>query len=278
MKVFGQILLTIMLALFLVACTKNAGQASAPQPAKPAPPAFSHKLLDEALAQYVNKDGWVDYQSWQKDRAKLDQYLATLATAKPQEFASDAERLAFWINSYNAFTVADVLTDVYGKAKSVQEVKGFFKQKKHTIVGEALTLDEIEKRGRDLKDPRIHFAINCASTSCPKLQPFAYNGVQLDFQLTKVAREFLGDSGRGMNYDPGRNWVYLSPIFKWYAADFTGTNSVVARVKAETSGAELLEVAKIYLPSNVTQFLAEKKMAVKWLTYDWSLNALETHR
>lgn len=275
MKTVRQLLIAVMVASFCVACSKPQAPI---QPAHPAQPAFEHKLLNELLAKYVNSDGRVDYSGLKNERAKLDQYLTTLAAAKPQEFSNDAERLAFWINSYNAFTLADVLDDVFGKAKSVQDVKGFFNQKKHKIVGEELTLDEIEKRGRDLQDPRLHFAVNCASASCPKLQQVAYTGAQLDFQLNKAAREFLGDSGRGMNYDPGRNVVYLSPIFKWYAADFTGSNALVARVKAEVSGAEMLDVAKKYVPPDVANFLAEKKVEVEWLDYNWALNAQELHK
>ncbi|MBS1810458.1 MAG: DUF547 domain-containing protein [Acidobacteria bacterium] len=278
MRILTRILLAGLSALFFVACTKNTTEPTSTQPTKNTATAFNHRAFDELLSQHVNKEGWVNYEGLKKDREKLNQYLATLATAKPQELPDDAERLAFWINSYNAFTLADVLDDVYGKVKSVQDVKGFFNAKKHKIAWEGLTLDEIEKRGRDMKDPRIHFAVNCASKGCPKLQTFAYNGAQLDLHLTKAAREFLGDSGRGMSFDPGRNLIYLSPIFKWYAADFTGSNAVVARVKAEASGTELLEVAKQYIPSNVAQFIAEKKMEVKWMEYDWSLNAQETQK
>ncbi len=278
MKVFLQIVLVLCVALLSATCTKN---TPAPAPATSAAaesPAFSHRVLDELLNAYVDNTGRVDYAGLQKDRAKLDQYLTTLVTANPGKLPNDAERLAFWINAYNAFTLADVLDSVYGKVKSVQDVKGFFNQKKHKLVGEELTLDEIEKRGRDLNDPRIHFAVNCASASCPKLQSFAYNGPQLDFHLTRAAREFLGDSQRGMNYDPGRNLVYLSPIFKWYAADFTGSNQIVARVKAETSGTEMLEVAKKFMPPDVAQFLTEKEMTVQWLEYDWSLNVQQPQK
>jgi hypothetical protein len=205
MKTLVPIGLALMIALLSVACSKSAPEPTTTSPAQSAQPAFDHQPLDALLAQYVDKEGWVDYAGLKNERAKLDQYLATLASAKPQDFPNETERLAFWINSYNAFTLADVLDDVYGKAKSVKDVKGFFDQKKHQIASQQLTLDEIEKRGRDLNDPRIHFAVNCASASCPKLQQFAYTGTQLDYQLTKAAREFLGDSGRGMNYDAGRN-------------------------------------------------------------------------
>lgn len=264
------------IVLLLNACAKPQSSESTPQPSTVATLAasgFSHKAFDELLGTYVTKEGWVDYPGLQSQRSKLDQYLATLATANPASFPNDAERLAFWINAYNAFTLADVLTDVYGKHKSVKEIENaFFKTKKHTIANEQLTLDEIEKKGRDLKDPRIHFAVNCASASCPKLQAKVFTGAELDAQLTKVAREFLADSQRGMNYFSDTNVVYLSPIFKWYAADFTNANGVVARIKAESSGADLLEVTKTYLPQEVASFFTEKKPKVDYLTYDWSLN------
>lgn len=265
-------------AFWLIACHKAQPNQSVP-PSSPTTQssAFDHKPLGELLSAYVDKDGMVNYAGLQKDRAKLDAYLTAVATATPNTFPNDAERLAFWINAYNACTLADVLTDVLGKHKSVKEIeKAFFETKKHAVAGEQLTLDEIERKGRDLKDPRIHFAVNCASASCPKLQRYAYYGGELELQLSNAAREFLADSGRGLNYDPGRNVAYLSPIFKWYAADFTNANSVVARIKAEASGEELLEVAKKHMPPDVAKFFTEKKPKVDYLEYDWSLNAQET--
>ncbi|HEX4951407.1 MAG TPA: DUF547 domain-containing protein [Blastocatellia bacterium] len=257
---------------------------SQPQPNPPATQsspaatrsAFNHQPLNELLTAHVDRDGLVDYAALKNERAKLNQYLTTLGAAQPAQFPNDAERLAFWINAYNAFTLADVLDDIIGKHKSVKEIeKAFFATKKHPVAGEQLTLDEIERKGRDLNDARIHFAVNCASRSCPKLQREAFTGAELEAQLNRAAREFLADSGRGMSYHPSQNVVYLSPIFKWYAADFTATNKVVARVKAETSGAELLEVALKYVPPEVVQYFAEKKPKVDYLEYDWSLNAKE---
>ena len=74
-----------------------------------------------------------------------------------------------------------------------------------------------ERRGRNLHDPRIHFAVNCASASCPKLQPFAYTAAELDHQLDRVTRDFFGDSGRGLRLERNKNTIFLSPILKWYA-------------------------------------------------------------
>ena len=279
MKLFSKLgSLGLIAALCLIACHQPQSNQSVPQPSSTAPPsAFQHKPLGELLSAYVNQDGWVDYVGLQKDRAKLDAYLTAVANATPNGFPNDAERLAFWINAYNAFTLADVLDDVYGKHKSVKEIeKAFFDTKKHAVAGEQLTLNQIEQKGRDLNDPRIHFAVNCASASCPKLQRYAYYGGELELQLSNAAREFLADAGRGLNYYPDKNVVYLSPIFKWYAADFTKANSVVARIKAEASGDELLEAAKQYLPPDVAKFFTEKKPKVDYLQYDWSLNAKET--
>ncbi|HZS09222.1 MAG TPA: DUF547 domain-containing protein [Blastocatellia bacterium] len=220
----------------------------------------------------------MDYAGLQNNRAALDGYLKTLMAASPHSFPNDAERLAFWMNAYNAFTLADTLDSVYKKRRSVQEVSGFFDRKRHRVAGEDLTLNEIERKGRDLKDPRIHFGVNCASTSCPRLQRFAYTAPQLEEQLNRIAREFLTDPARGLRVDKDRNEVYISSIFKWYAGDFTMSSSVLARVKAEVSGGEVLEYVKKYAPADAVQFIIEKNPAVKYLAYDWSLNAQETHQ
>jgi hypothetical protein len=283
--------LALVVVLGLTACNQSLSSSTAPSsspslsPTSGSPAAtamasgFNHKPLDELLSTYVGRDGWVDYVGLQKDRAKLDAYVQALATAQPGSFPNDAERLAFWINAYNANTLAAVLDDIYGKHKSVKDIeKEFFKTKKHPVAGEQLTLDEIEKKGRDMKDPRIHFVVNCASASCPKLQRYAFTGAELEAQLTRATRDFLGDSTRGMNYVAGSNEVYLSPIFKWYAGDFTNESSTVARVKAETSGQELLEVVKKYIPAEIANFLTEKKPKVKYLGYDWSLNAKDVQQ
>lgn len=273
---FKSVGMLVLAAMLLTAC-KSSNQ-TAPASSSDVP-TFDHKPFDLLLTTFVGRDGWVDYAGLKNERARLDQYLSTLAKAKPQEFPNDAERLAFWINAYNAHTLADVLDHVYGKHKSVKDIeKEFFKTRPHNVAGEQLTLDQIEQKGRDLKDPRIHFAVNCASASCPKLQKRAYNGPELEAQLSRVAREFLADPSRGLNYQPGDNVAYLSPIFKWYAADFTNDNAVVARIKAEASGEELLEVIKKYIPTDVAQFFIEKKPKVDYLNYDWSLNDKEVQK
>lgn len=247
-----------------------------------APGTFDHSALERLLATYVDDNGWVDYSGLARDRFALDAYLTTLANANPQSFRNDNERLAFWINAYNAFTLRDALDDVYHKVSGVKEVSGFFNRKKHRIANEDLTLDDIEKRGRDFRNPRIHFTVVCASTSCPKLQRFTYKGAQLDEQLERVTREFLMDEQRGMRVDRKSNQLYVSSLFKWYAADFQGKTGKVAFVveltRAAVTGGKTLSYIEGYVAPDVAQFIKEKKPGVHFLDYDWSLNAQETHR
>lgn len=285
-KILLPVLLLASFSLWLLAaCSPQPPQtpASAPVVSATAGNAavrgmFDHGALDKILATYVNDQGRVDYAGLQNNRAALDDYLKTLATASPQSFPNDAERLAFWMNAYNAFTLADVLDGVYKKHKGVREVKGFFDAKKHRIAGADLTLDQIEKRGRELKDPRIHFGVVCASTSCPKLQRFAFTAPQLEEQLSRITREFLSDPARGLRPEKDRNEIHLSSIFKWYAGDFTMSSSVLARVKAEVSGSEVLEYVKKHAAPDIAQFISEKNPTVKYLDYDWSLNTQETQQ
>jgi len=240
---------------------------------------FDHTTFDRLLGVYVDDDGWVDYASLKRERPRLDSYLASLATVEPRSFSSDRERLAFWINAYNGFTLADVLDSVYGIVKTVQAIDGFFDKQRHRVASESLTLDDIEQRCRGFGDPRVHFALVCASTSCPKLQRFAYTGSDLDKQLDRAAHDFLADPARGLHLDRERNEIFLSPIFKWYAGDFTMASSktgrAVALAKAYMSGTEGLSYVREYSSPEVSTYIDEKKPGVRYLNYDWTLNAQE---
>jgi uncharacterized protein DUF547 len=235
----------------------------------------------QLLHNYVTDEGWVDYAGLTRERGALNQFLEELAKASPNSFTTNTERLAFWINSYNAFTLADALDTVYGKHQSVRQVSGFFDGHRHSVAGENLTLDEIEKRGRDLRDPRIHFAIVCASASCPRLQRFAYRGEALNEQLDQAARGFFADQNRGLRFDSGNNELHVSPILKWYAGDFTGTSagtaSIWARVKATVSGNELVDFIARYAPADVADRIKHNPPTLHYFDYDWSLNSVDTH-
>jgi hypothetical protein len=242
---------------------------------------FDHGIFNALLARYVDDHGWVDYEGLKNDRSELNRYLESLNQINPDQLSGACERLAFWINGYNAFTLADVIDDVYGKAASVRDVAGFFNRKRHAIAFQHLTLDEIEQQGRNIHDPRIHFALVCASTSCPKLQPFAYLGRDLDSELERAAREFFGDPERGARID-SKGRLLLSPILKWYAGDFSGQSGrlagFLARIKANVSDQAALHYVEAYVPPEMKQQIEEKQPGIHYLDYDWSLNAQSTHR
>jgi hypothetical protein len=240
-----------------------------------------HLAFQHLLERYVDPNGWVDYEGFSRDRKKLNEYLQQLASARPVSFSTDHDRLAFWINSYNAYTLASVLDNVYGKLKGVREAPGFFDRERHAVAGEQLTLDQIEEHARSFHDPRVHFALVCASTSCPKLQRFAYAGPESDAQLQRNMEEFFGNPAKGIKLDSEHNRIYLSPIFKWYAGDFTGNpggaGQFFARAKAYVSGGNVLQFVKQHAPEDVAHYISEKHPAVEYFNYDWSLNSQQNH-
>ena len=211
------------------------------------------------------RGGGVDYAGLQARPEDLETFLASLADARPEE-ASRAEALAFWSNAYNAVVLKHVL-DRYPEMESVKAVDGFFDELTFPVAGAERTLDEIETAGRDLGDPRVHFAVVCASTSCPDLFEEPFRGERIDEQLAALTRRFLNDPSKGMRHDAASGTLWLSSIFKWYAGDFTGGSSVVAYFArggvADWVRGQLSEAAGREIGDSPR---------VRYLDYDWTLN------
>ena len=218
----------------------------------------------------------VDYAAMQQDRAILTLYLKQLSQITQTQFDAwdKPAQLAMLINAYNAWTVELILTK-YPDIDSIKDLGGFFSSPWDKsfipLLGKTRSLNDIEHkliRGSDrYNDPRIHFAVNCASIGCPALREEAYTGAKLDMQLDAQTQRFLADSSR--NYAKG-DTVYLSAIFKWYGDDFTkgfgGADSVDAFLLLYPSGLKL---------SPALQTAAEKQqLNIDFLDYDWSLNAV----
>lgn len=217
------------------------------------------------LEEFAHQGG-IDYRALQEDRSDLDTYLKTLREIDLEELDREA-RMAFWCNAYNAVVVHYVL-ERYPEISSVKKAPGFFDELRFSIGGEARTLDEIESEARDLGDPRVHFAVVCASASCPDLRPEPYRAEILDRQLEEDTRAFLGDAGKGLAFDPDGNTLYLSSIFKWYAGDFTGGSTVVAYF----ARARVLDWILPHLPAELAARLRESEPKIRYMEYDWSLN------
>ncbi len=257
----------IILAALSIACGVLAGVAcdARSAPGGDAGVSFDASAWGRVLERYA-RDGGLDYGGLQADRGDLDLFLSALEGARPGAWSA-AEQLAFWSNAYNA-VVAEYVLERYPELESVREVDGFFDAKRRRVAGELLTLDEIETRGRDLGDARIHFAVVCASTSCPDLAAEPFDPRRIDAQLQRLTERFLADPGKGLRYDEASNTLWLSSIFKWYAGDFTGGSTVVAFF----ARGKIVSWVLPYLSPALRDTLAERQPSVKYLDYDWSLN------
>lgn len=209
-----------------------------------------HSIWDMLLKKYVDADGNVDYKNFGKDQEQLENYLNYLSQNVPSKTASKEERLAYFINLYNAGTIKLILKNY--PIKSIKDIKNPWDQKFIVLGDIKISLGEIEHEIlRKLKEPRIHFAINCASYSCPKLINKAYTADQLESQLQEAAVIFINDPKRNRISE---NKAEVSQIFNWFKKDFTVDGSLVSYLN---------QFAKVPF-HNTNKFT--------FLSYDWSLN------
>ncbi|HSP99634.1 MAG TPA: DUF547 domain-containing protein [Candidatus Dormibacteraeota bacterium] len=210
-----------------------------------------HAPFDAILTRYVDDNGRVAYRDLgARDGAALDAYLQSLATANPDAL-SEPEQIAFWLNAYNAHVLRGVL-DGYS-AEGVIGRKRFFSFYDFPLAGKTRTLDDVENgilRAR-FHEPRIHFALVCASTSCPKLRREAYRGERLDAQLDDQTRGFLTDPTRNQ-FGPGES-ARVSMIFKWFQGDF--------------------DAAAGSVPAFIGRWVPFQFKTLSYLGYDWTMNA-----
>lgn len=212
----------------------------------------------------------VDYRGFKQDQAELDGYLAELSKVTREQYDgwSRDQRLAFLINAYNAFTVK-LVVDHY-PLQSIKEIGGLFgspwKQAFIPLLGQTLSLDQVEhsliREPGVFDEPRIHFAVNCASVGCPALRSEAFVASKLDAQLEESQQRFLMDRSRN-RFDASSNSFQVSKIFDWYGEDFAKRwGSLEDYLHQQAS---LLAAAE-QLPQ------VERKPKVEFIDYDWSLN------
>ena len=242
----------------------------------------THQGFDRFLSQVVvvSTDGTsnrVDYSVASDEKALLEDYLSVLASVSEEEFLQfgKANQTAFLINAYNAAMIQKILQR-YPDIDSVWDFGRIFnhpfKDRFVELFGERMSLDDIEHgrlRGDPaLFDPRVHFAVNCASKGCPPLRPAAFNGSSLDAALDEQASIFLSDRTKnGMN--PTTNRLTLSPIFDWYGEDFG-----VPGLKGELAYLSQY-AASLGLDDDAVRALNEGSSKIEWSDYDWALNDVE---
>jgi len=210
----------------------------------------NHDAWDNLLTKYVSKKGNVDYKNFANNSSKLNDYLNYLATNSPKSNWTKNEKLAYYINIYNAATVKLIL-DNY-PTKSIKNLKSPWGKKIVKIGSELVSLGDIEhKILRKMGEPRIHFAINCASYSCPKLLNSAFKVATMEQQLELATKDFVNDTTRNIISE---NNIQLSEIFKWYKKDFTNKTNLITYIN---------KYSKIQIASNTK---------INYKKYDWSLN------
>jgi hypothetical protein len=249
----------VVLALAAAACRSLEAQEK-----------LSHARWDRILKACVTEAGWVDYPRIRKEFAgELKAYLEELGRVELASLGDQNARKAFWINAYNAVCVQAILDQNLPAEVPRAKVFGanIFTEAKHKVAGKTRSLDDIEHGilRREFKDNRIHAAIVCAASSCPRLRAEVYDPARLDEQLDDQCRSWINvqknKKDERKNYlDQEKKVMYVSKIFDWFGEDFGGDEAGV------------LAFVKRFADEPTRAFLEKNKVRVRYLTYDWSLN------
>lgn len=254
---------TVAILVVLVIGVQSAC-SSAPRSFAPTDPIplseFSYRYWDEILHAFV-KNGVVDYPAIAGDD-RFQVFIWQLDRFNPNTLPSRPHSLAFWINVYNALAMKGIV-DGY----SPQTLWGryrYFVARDYYVGGRPINLYDLERDLLipDFRDPRIHFAIVCASRSCPKLTSQAYSPDRLDEQLDDSARSFINDPARN-RFDRTQKVAYLSKIFEWFEHDFAGY-----------SGSLLKYVAQYVTDPELAKELKAEHYRIAFVDYDWTLNGI----
>jgi len=228
-----------------------------------------HAAFDALLRANV-RDGLVDYDAFARSSG-FSSYLASLGEAS-LEGREESERLAFWMNAYNAWTIE--LVNRHHERDSIRNIRRTldhmplespWSERMVRAAGRELTLDEVEHGilRKEFEEPRVHFALVCAALSCPPLRGEAYTGARLDEQLDDQARAFLLRSPEANRVDPAAGEVWVSPIFIWYRDDFGGTDEALGRY-----------LARYWPDGPERRLLLSGRFRLRETDYDWSLNSV----
>lgn len=221
--------------------------------------AFDHSAFDQLLQTHVDADGWVDYAGLKAVEAKLDAILRDIQLADIETLGRD-ERLAFLLNSYNAFTLKLIVENY--PIDSIKEIAGADRWDaiRWKLAGQTVSLNQIEHEliRPHFVEPRIHFALVCAAVGCPPLRNEAYSGRKLEDQLADQSR-YVHAHDTWFRHDRAANKIYLTRLYNWYESDF---------VQAAGSVIE-------FIRKNSSQLADDDAPEISWLDYDWALNDIK---
>ncbi|MAE71918.1 MAG: hypothetical protein CME06_15810 [Gemmatimonadetes bacterium] len=245
----------------------------------PLPPSgFSHERLDRVLTRHANSSG-VDYQTLAMESGDLRAYAASLAASGPRttpdRFTSRADRLAYYLNAYNALVLLGVVEN--WPIESVRDVRaplapgggfGFFYGLRFNLDGDEINLNDLENEilRKGFEDARIHAAINCASVSCPTLQPRAWMPETLEPDLDRAVAELAGDA-RHVRIDSANRVVHLSSIYDWFREDFEKHAERAGKAPTVLGFIELYGGAPVAAAAQ-----SAPGYEIRYMEYDWSIN------
>ncbi len=220
-----------------------------------------NRLYAELLAKHT-RDGLVDYASFKMEHQKLKEYLAHLAGINPDELSRNAA-FAYYVNLYNAATI-DLVLENYPGVDSIKDIGGFFgnpwKIEFITLKGEMVHLDHVEHQilRPTYKDPRVHFAVNCASLGCPPLHDKPFEGETLDATLDELTRRNMTDPAHTRLEGDD---LYVSKVFKWFGEDWGRKEDKVDFVLKHSSHAQAAQIEQL-----------GSRLNLKYARWDWALN------
>jgi hypothetical protein len=234
------------------------------QPASAAPATLAEALdfWSNALTRFVDEQGRTDFDALAADRNALDEFVAYVESVSPatapELFPRSADVLAYHLNAYNALVMRGVIDEgITDGFTSFLKRQSFFRLRKVTVGGRSMSLSTYENEViRPLREPRVHFALNCMVRSCPRLPQTAFSADELEAQLEAAAREFFNDP-RNVRVDAAAREVWLSSILDFYTEDFAPDG------KRES----LTAYVNRYRDEPV-----DSKLTVKFIPYDWTLN------
>ncbi len=253
------------IGLYLFALLAGACATLVPPPQRARPEAISPveavAAYGRVLERFVDERGRVDFAALARDRHDLDAYVRFVADTPPESFAPGDERLAHYLDSYNALSMFNVIESGIPQTHAGWRKVVFFALRKFDIGGHSLSLHAYENDViRRLGDPRVHFALNCGAVSCPVLprRPFAAGDLQQS--LDRETRRFFASRDH-LRVDSANRVVHLSEILRFYREDF------------ESSGTSLIGFVNRYVPERIPE-----DFEIRFISYDWTIANVQGHR
>lgn len=239
-----------------------------------------HRPFDQLLDLYV-RDGLVYYRAVRAERARLNRYVASLGAVSRATYDgwSKDQKIAFWINAYNAFVLQAVAGAYPPRGNTIRHVPGAFDKRAHRAAGRSVTLDQIENRILpEFRDPRVYFALGRGALGSGRLRSEAYTAERLEEQLRNQTQDVLEHQNH-VKIDPLTGELAVSPIIGWHEAEFVAAygGSDRAAKFAERSPIEravLALIDPVLLPGE-RAYLAKGQFKVVYQEFDWALNELK---